>query len=61
MTMSVLLEKNDEKLIKGMEEYVRRLREKAGEDARQEAIQALIRTGVATEDGKLKKNIVSWE
>lgn len=51
--------KNDEKLIKGMEEYILKLQENVGEDARQEAICALIRTGVLDENGNVKESIIT--
>lgn len=57
--MDMPLGKNDEELIKGMEEYILRLQENIEEDARQEAIRALIRTGVLDENGNTKESIVT--
>lgn len=47
-----------------MKEYVERLRRQAKtskETAAQEAMKALIETGVLNSDGSPKKRIVSWE
>ena len=51
-------------LVEGMKKYIAKLMEegtKAPEKTREEAIEALTRTGVLSEDGKTKDEIVSWE
>lgn len=40
-----------------MEEYILKLQENVSEDARQESVQALIRTGVLDENGNTKESI----
>lgn len=55
------LQIDDQAFIKGMAEYLQKLKALPQEMARQEAREALIRTGVLTKDGKSKKSIVSWE
>lgn len=50
--------------MEGMKKYIAKLMEegtKAPEKTREEAIEALKRTGVLSEDGKTKDEIVSWE
>lgn len=51
----------DQLLIDQLSEFIDDLKGKAEEDAKREALEALIRTGVTTKDGKLKESIVSWE
>ncbi len=60
---SVLLQ-DEMSLAQSMKKYVSQIKKDVAADpetARQEAKDALIRTGVATCKGNLKKVIVSWE
>lgn len=49
-----------EELIRGMDEYIQYFKSLPPEQAREEARQTLIRTGVLDKDGNPKENIVSW-
>ncbi len=55
------LQLDDQNFIQSMTEYIKTLRAQTPEIAREEARNALYRTGVTTKDGKLKDSIVSWE
>lgn len=55
------LEADEMGFISGMSKYIENLRAQSPEEAEKTAKEALIRTGVITKDGKIKKSIVSWE
>ena len=62
MTRSIPIQENS--LAEGMKKYIAKIIEegiKSPEKTREEAIEALKRTGVLSEDGKTKDEIVSWE
>ena len=61
MSIAVKLQEQDNKFIEEMQKYLKELQSKSPEEAKQEAQEALLRTGVTTKSGKLKKSIVSWE
>lgn len=49
-----------EEYIRGMDEYIKYLESLPPEQARKEAREDLIRSGVLDKDGNPKENIVSW-
>lgn len=51
---------SSEEMIRGMDEYIEYLKSLPPEQARKDARQTLIKTGVLDEDGNPKENIVSW-
>lgn len=55
------LQADERDFIHGMTAYIKKLKALAPEEAQKDAKEALIRTGVLTKDGKIKKSIVSWE
>lgn len=65
MTTATILEKEEYKFANEMEKYVKELksmRKRNGEaECREEALEALKRTGVVTRNGNTRKKIVSWE
>lgn len=64
MKLAAELRRNDEKYIREMQQYVERLKAQGGEDrttASKDARNALVRTGVLTQNGRAKKKIVTWE
>lgn len=57
------MDKDDAKYIDDMKDYIAGLRkrwEESPKEAKIEAIEALIRTGVLDSEGKSKKSIVPW-
>lgn len=56
MTEIVRFERNDAKMIAGMDRYIEELKTIPVE----QAMEILRRTGVVDESGKPKENIVSW-
>ncbi len=56
MTEIVRFERNDAKMIAGMDRYIEELKTIPVE----QAMEILRRTGVVDESGKTKENIVSW-
>lgn len=64
MKTAVVLRQDEMAMVRSMEKYVSTIQKSAladPEQAKQDARKALIRTGVATSNGNLKKVIVSWE
>lgn len=64
MKPAVLLREDETVYIREMDLYIAKLRKQLDSSkikAREDARQALLRTGVITNDGKTKENIVSWE
>lgn len=64
METAVILRKDEMAMAQAMKKYVCEMQKDAlknPESAKKEAKKALIRTGVATPRGNLKKIIVSWE
>lgn len=59
METVIKLQAGNQKLIKGMEEYIKKLKAQPQEIAEKEAREALIRTGVTQKDGTAKDAIVS--
>lgn len=65
-TMSTAVKFREDELVfaNGLRDYVLSLKEnyeKSPDEARNAAREALIRTGVMSEDGETKEKIVSWE
>lgn len=64
MSTAVKLRQIDNIFIEEMDKYIEKLEKqqaRSNESALQEANEALVRTGVCTKKGNLKKKIVSWE
>ena len=64
MRNAIILRQSEMEITKAMEGYVVAVKTdvaKNPEKARKEARKALVRTGVMTTKGSLKKKIVSWE
>ncbi len=61
MTMALEIIQEDQKMIAAMDKFIQELKNQDPDVARQEAWESLYRTGVITEDGKLKESIVSWD
>lgn len=65
MTTATMLQKEEFQFAKEMEAYVKELKslrkQNGEEEYRQEALEALRRTGVVTAKGNTRKKIVSWE
>lgn len=59
--MTATIRQNDLEIIEGMKKYIEYLKKLPKEEAKIKAKEALIRTGVLTEDGEEKESIVSWE
>lgn len=59
MAIAVSLNREQDKYINGMNEYIKKI--SASPEAEAEALAALKRTDVVTKQGNLKEKIVSWE
>lgn len=58
---AIALQKDDAKFLEEMDRYIEQLKSRPPQVAKKEAREALYRTGVIDQNGKLKENIVSWE
>lgn len=61
MSTAVLLQKEQCEYLKGMDNFIAKLKKQSSEIAKVEATEALKRTGVLDKKGQTKKKIVSWE
>ena len=61
MVVATSLRKPQDDLLRAMDEFIESLRSQPEDQAREQAILALARTGVITESGDSKEKIVSWE
>lgn len=61
MSTAVLLQEKQRKYLEEMDSFIAQLQKDASQEAKEEAVLALKRTGVITKNGKQKKKIVSWE
>ena len=61
MRIAERLYSSDAQYLEDMSAYIERLRSMPAEQAKEEAKEALKRTGVLDEQGRPKEKIVSWE
>lgn len=64
MSTAVKLRASESKYLDELEAYIVKLKgmkHNSADDAYREAKEALLRTGVVTKSGRIKKKIVSWE
>ena len=60
-TTALNQQSNDESLARSIQKYIEYLKNQSPEAAQREASEELRRTGVTTEEGKAKAQIISWE
>ena len=61
LKIAVSLQERQAEYTRGMDAYIERLKNQEPDTARENAMRALVRTGVVTRNGNPKKKIVSWE
>ena len=61
MEIAILLRKKDDEKLAEMDAYIESLRKAPDNQAKEDAIKALKRTGVLNSKGTVKRKIVSWE
>ena len=61
MDVAINLQRSTVDYIRGMDAYIEALRNVPKEEAQKDARRVLFETGVTTETGEIKKEIVSWE